>query len=391
MLHPGIAAGVAMLILALLVRLALLSLADLSFILPMTAIGYVLAGAARPGISERDRQSAALAGGAADLRRRGAGELHPASDYRQAGGHEMTWVLVIVMVAATVLSDLLQSFEMKRAGEQSVGARGVGRLLRMIVARRYLLLSIFCLAFSFFAFMALVQSAPLSFAVPASASSFILETVLAKLLLKEHIGARRAAGMPAGALAESCCWAGREAWRAPMVIGASGSSRELAGCHASGYWAGKGFVSCGSRSRPPRRPRAAGDAIHIFNNYGASVIDRHQRTAANVVVAAAPANAAAGETGDPDDERHRVPQRDQRHLSPIARAASIPRRAIIAVMAQRMREVEPEICRRHVHVGWTATAASAHGSPCVKPGRNGPRAACGASPRSSAAACRSTP
>ena len=43
MLHPGIALGVAMLIVALLVRLALLSLADLSFILPMTAIGYVLA------------------------------------------------------------------------------------------------------------------------------------------------------------------------------------------------------------------------------------------------------------------------------------------------------------------------------------------------------------
>jgi drug/metabolite transporter (DMT)-like permease len=43
LLHPGIAMGVAMLILALLVRLALLSLADLSFILPMTAIGYVLA------------------------------------------------------------------------------------------------------------------------------------------------------------------------------------------------------------------------------------------------------------------------------------------------------------------------------------------------------------
>jgi drug/metabolite transporter (DMT)-like permease len=106
----------------------------------------------------------------------------------------MTWVLLIIMVAATAASDLLQSFEMKRAGEQSVGARGIGRLLRMIVARRYLLLSIVCLAFSFFAFMALVQSAPLSFAVPASASSFILETVLAKILLKEQIGVRRAAG-----------------------------------------------------------------------------------------------------------------------------------------------------------------------------------------------------
>jgi len=43
MLDPGIAVGILMLILALLVRLALLSVADLSFILPMTAIGYVLA------------------------------------------------------------------------------------------------------------------------------------------------------------------------------------------------------------------------------------------------------------------------------------------------------------------------------------------------------------
>jgi uncharacterized membrane protein len=41
--QPGIAIGVAMLILALLVRLALFSVADLSFILPMTAVGYVLA------------------------------------------------------------------------------------------------------------------------------------------------------------------------------------------------------------------------------------------------------------------------------------------------------------------------------------------------------------
>jgi len=35
---------------------------------------------------------------------------------------------------------------------------------------------------------------PLSFAVPASGASFFLETLLAKLLLKEHIGKRRTAG-----------------------------------------------------------------------------------------------------------------------------------------------------------------------------------------------------
>jgi drug/metabolite transporter (DMT)-like permease len=45
MLDPGVAAGIVMLIVAMLVRLALLSVADLSFILPMTAIGYVLAAA----------------------------------------------------------------------------------------------------------------------------------------------------------------------------------------------------------------------------------------------------------------------------------------------------------------------------------------------------------
>ena len=50
------------------------------------------------------------------------------------------------------------------------------------------------MAFSFFAFMALVQSQPLSFAVPVSAASFILETIAAKLLLREQVGPRRAAG-----------------------------------------------------------------------------------------------------------------------------------------------------------------------------------------------------
>jgi drug/metabolite transporter (DMT)-like permease len=104
------------------------------------------------------------------------------------------WILVTLMVVATVLSDLLQSYEMKRAGEQSAGARGLLRLLRIIAQRRFLILAILCMAVSFFSFMALVQTEPLSFAVPASAASFILETVLAKFVLKERVGVKRAAG-----------------------------------------------------------------------------------------------------------------------------------------------------------------------------------------------------
>lgn len=107
----------------------------------------------------------------------------------------MKWLLLTLMVVATVLSDVLQSHEMKKAGEQSVGARGLTRLLKLIVCRGYLMLAILCMAVSFFSFMALIQAEPLSFAVPASAAGIILETLLAKFVLKERVSRRRAVGV----------------------------------------------------------------------------------------------------------------------------------------------------------------------------------------------------
>jgi uncharacterized membrane protein len=109
--------------------------------------------------------------------------------------HEVTkWLLLSVIVISTVLGDLLQSYEMKRSGAQKVTARGLGRLLRIIASRKFLLLSIFCMAISFFAFMALLQKEPLSFAVPASAATFVCETILARFVLNETVGKRRTAG-----------------------------------------------------------------------------------------------------------------------------------------------------------------------------------------------------
>jgi drug/metabolite transporter (DMT)-like permease len=98
------------------------------------------------------------------------------------------------MVVATVLGDLFQSYEMKLAGEQSVTAQGLALLLHTIAQRRLLIVGVLCNAVSFFAFMALVQREPLSFAVPASASSYVLETLLAKLVLHEKVGPRRIVG-----------------------------------------------------------------------------------------------------------------------------------------------------------------------------------------------------
>ncbi len=102
------------------------------------------------------------------------------------------WILVGITVGCTVAADLLSAFEMKRHGEVSdFGPRGVGRLLAALATRKFMILSIAFMALSFFAFLTLVERADLSFAVPASAASIVLETILARLLLKERVDARR--------------------------------------------------------------------------------------------------------------------------------------------------------------------------------------------------------
>lgn len=106
-----------------------------------------------------------------------------------------SWMLVSLVVAATVIGDLLQSIEMKRHGEiHDFHPRGLGRLLYTLARKKYLILAVFFMAISFFAFMTLVAVADLSFAVPATAASFVLETILAKLVLKEQVDLRRWAG-----------------------------------------------------------------------------------------------------------------------------------------------------------------------------------------------------
>lgn len=106
----------------------------------------------------------------------------------------MKWILLTIVVVTTVLADLLQSHEMKIGAAERGGKFPLVSILKAIVMRPKLMLAIICLAISFFAFLALVQVAPLSFAVPASAGTFVIETVLARVVLNEHIDGRRAAG-----------------------------------------------------------------------------------------------------------------------------------------------------------------------------------------------------
>ncbi len=107
------------------------------------------------------------------------------------------WLLVGVIVAGTVAGDTLQSFEMKRHGEirfRETGLSGLGKIAASLALKKYLILSIVCMAISFFAFMDLLSQADLSFAVPASAASFVFETILARWVLRERVDAKRWVG-----------------------------------------------------------------------------------------------------------------------------------------------------------------------------------------------------
>jgi uncharacterized membrane protein len=102
------------------------------------------------------------------------------------------WLLLAVIVISTVMGDVLQSLELKRHGEiRDFGARGLARVFRTLARKAWLILAVVFMAISFFAFMTLLETADLSFAVPASAASLVLETFLARLVLRERVDLRR--------------------------------------------------------------------------------------------------------------------------------------------------------------------------------------------------------
>jgi len=108
----------------------------------------------------------------------------------------MKWLMVGIIVGSTVLADLLQSFEMKRhtVAVEDLRPGRVAGMLAGLARRIPLVVAVFFMAISFFAFMKLLSVADLSFAVPVTAASVALETVLARLILKENVTALRWAG-----------------------------------------------------------------------------------------------------------------------------------------------------------------------------------------------------
>lgn len=104
----------------------------------------------------------------------------------------MKWLLVLVIVCCNATGDLLDAFGMKRHGEvRDFRPRSIVHLAWELVRNPYVMGGIAAMALGFAAQMSLLSIAELSFAIPASASSYVLETVLAKFILGEHINKMR--------------------------------------------------------------------------------------------------------------------------------------------------------------------------------------------------------
>lgn len=107
----------------------------------------------------------------------------------------MNWLLVAIIVGATTIKDILQAIAMKQHGEiHDFRPGALGQILRVLARNRIIILSVLCSAVSFFAFLRLVSTADLSFAVPATAASYVFETILAKYVLQERVSAERWTG-----------------------------------------------------------------------------------------------------------------------------------------------------------------------------------------------------
>lgn len=105
----------------------------------------------------------------------------------------MKWLMVAIIVGATVLADLLQSYEMKRnaIAASDLHPGRIGSVVSSLARRGPLIVAVFFMAISFFAFMKLLSIADLSFGVPVTAASVALETVLAGLVLREKVDGTR--------------------------------------------------------------------------------------------------------------------------------------------------------------------------------------------------------
>ena len=106
----------------------------------------------------------------------------------------MKWIFIAIIVGATTIGEVLQAAGMRQHGEIHFNPNAVGRAVALLSRNRFVIGSVLAMAVSFFAYLGLLTVSELSFAVPATAVTYVLETILAKYILKEQVNWLRWAG-----------------------------------------------------------------------------------------------------------------------------------------------------------------------------------------------------
>ncbi|HZQ25809.1 MAG TPA: hypothetical protein VFA89_23665 [Terriglobales bacterium] len=104
----------------------------------------------------------------------------------------MKWILVAIIAACNTVGDVLNTAGMKRMGPvRDLRPWSLLMLLPTVLRNPFVLGGIAALIVGFLAMLSLLSIASVSFAVPATAVSYLLETLLAKYVLREDVRGRR--------------------------------------------------------------------------------------------------------------------------------------------------------------------------------------------------------
>jgi drug/metabolite transporter (DMT)-like permease len=104
----------------------------------------------------------------------------------------MQWRLAALTSICNTVGDVLNTADMNREPEvEKLNLKALTAMLSRIVRNPLVIGGVLSLTAGFFAMVSLLSIANVSFSVPATAISFVLETLLAKYILKEDVGFRR--------------------------------------------------------------------------------------------------------------------------------------------------------------------------------------------------------
>lgn len=107
----------------------------------------------------------------------------------------MTFILVALVVATSAIGELMVTQGMKRAGEiTDFHPASLLRSLWRALRTGWLPAGVAMLALSFFCLLAALRVADASFVIPATAVTYVLNTLGASVFLREHVSGTRWAG-----------------------------------------------------------------------------------------------------------------------------------------------------------------------------------------------------